>query len=182
MKEIVQKETPVLRDIALDVPVDEITSPRIQKIISEMKESLASQEDGVAIAAPQIGYKLRIFVVSGKVAHLIKKPSEVVIENPADTVYINPVFTKLSKEKKLTEEGCLSVRYLYGKVRRSTKATLKAYNENGVRFTKGGSGLLAQIFQHEIDHLEGILFIDKAKNLQEIIPEHIKNVTNKKTN
>lgn len=173
---IVQKDTPILRDKAKDVAQSEITSPRIQKIIAEMKEALASQEDGVAIAAPQIGYPLRIFVVSGKVARIIKKD----VENSEDITYINPVITKISKEKKLTEEGCLSVRYLYGKVKRSIKATISAYNENGKKFTKGGAGLLAQIFQHETDHLNGILFIDKAKNLQEIIPDHLKNLVDKK--
>jgi peptide deformylase len=68
-------------------------------------------------------------------------------------------------------EGCLSVRPLYGKVRRATRATIEAYNENGKKFTKEGVGLLAHIFQHETDHLNGILFIDKAKNLQEIFTE-----------
>jgi peptide deformylase len=90
-----------------------------------------------------------------------------------DSVYINPVMKKMSKSKKMVEEGCLSVRYLYGKVNRSTKATIEAYDENGNKFTKGGSGLLAQIFQHEYDHLNGILFIDKAKGLEEIPPKQI---------
>ncbi len=173
MKEIVQKNAAVLRQTAKEVPVKEITTPRIQKILAEMKEALASQDDGVAIAAPQIGYEQRIFVVSGKVINLMKgaeNPSE---NPPADSVYINPTITKISKEKNMTEEGCLSVRYLYGKVKRSTKATVKAYDENGKKFTKGGAGLLAQIFQHEVDHLNGILFIDKAKSLEEIIPEKI---------
>jgi peptide deformylase len=71
------------------------------------------------------------------------------------------------------EEGCLSVRYLYGKVRRSKKATIEAYNEHGKKFTAGASGILAQIFQHETDHLNGILFIDKAKQIEEILPEHM---------
>ena len=66
------------------------------------------------------------------------------------------------------EEGCLSVRPLFGKVRRATRATVEAYNERGEKFTMEGTGLLAHVFQHEIDHLEGVLFIDKAKNLREI--------------
>jgi peptide deformylase len=171
MIKIVQRDAPVLREIAKDVPVKDITTSRIQKILHEMKEALASQDDGVAIAAPQIGYPLRIFVVSGKVENIVKKLDAENLPIPEDTVYINPVVTKLSKEKDMTEEGCLSVRYLYGEVRRSKKATVEAYDENGKKFTKGGSGLLAQIFQHETDHLNGILFIDKAKNLEEIPPE-----------
>jgi peptide deformylase len=175
MKKIVQRDAPVLREVAKEVPIKEITSPKIQKIIAEMKEALASQDDGVAIAAPQIGYSLSIFVVSGKINQFIGTKGEV---NPnetlEDSIYINPKIIKTSKETKFLEEGCLSVRYLYGKVKRHTKATIEAYDEKGKKITKGASGLLAQIFQHETDHLNGVLFIDKAKNLEEIIPEHLK--------
>ena len=66
------------------------------------------------------------------------------------------------------EEGCLSVRDYYGKIKRSTKATVRAYDENGNPFERGGSRLLAQIFQHEIDHLNGTLFTDSAKDVQKI--------------
>jgi peptide deformylase len=172
-KKILQKESPVLRDIAEAVPLEKIKTPRIRQIISEMKEALASQDDGVAIAAPQIGYSVRIFVVSGRVEYMKrhkKDPTEKDLV-PADTVYINPTIKKVSQEKKTVEEGCLSVRYLYGKVSRGNKALIEAYDEHGKKFTKGASGLLAQIFQHEVDHLNGILFIDKAKYVEEILPE-----------
>ena len=66
------------------------------------------------------------------------------------------------------EEGCLSVRDIYGKVKRYQKATISAYDENGKKFTMGGSGLLAQVFQHECDHLEGVLFIDKAISIEKL--------------
>ena len=74
----------------------------------------------------------------------------------------------------VVEEGCLSVRFLYGQVSRSKKALLEAYDESGKKFERGGAGLLSQIFQHEVDHLNGILFIDKAKYVEEILPENIK--------
>jgi len=164
MAKILQKEEKVLREIAKEIPEGEIKSKKIQKIISDMKSLLAKEPDGVAIAAPQIGAPFRIFVVSGKVRSFIEKTSE---EYP-DSVFINPKITKLSKDKKLMEEGCLSVRYLYGKVRRSNKASVEAYDENGKFFKRGASGLLAQIFQHECDHLDGVLFIDKARDLEEI--------------
>lgn len=170
MKKIVQRDAEILRETAKEVPVSEIGTAKINKIIKEMKEALASQEDGVAIAAPQIGYPLRIFVVSGKVEHIIKGIDDEKIPKPEDVVFINPIIKKLSKEKKFTEEGCLSVRYLYGKVKRSTKASVEAYDENGKKKMIGATGLLAQIFQHETDHLDGVLFIDKAKNLEEIPP------------
>src|SRR3989344_8943438 len=75
MKKILQKEAPVLREICQNIPLNSIGSPKIQNIIKEMKIALASQDDGVAIAAPQIGYPLRIFVVSGRVNNITKKES-----------------------------------------------------------------------------------------------------------
>ena len=165
MVKIVQKEDPVLRQIALEVPVADILLPKIQKIITDMKKALASQDDGVAIAAPQIGIPLRIFVMAGKATDIVKR-----VEGHSDEVYINPVITKISKDKKVVEEGCLSVRYLYGKTKRATRATVEAYNEKGEKITRGASGLIAQIFQHETDHLNGILFTDHAKSIRDLPP------------
>ncbi|MEI6480019.1 MAG: peptide deformylase [bacterium] len=166
MVKIVQKEDPVLRQVAQEVPVDEIITPKIQKIIADMKKALASQDDGVAIAAPQIGVPLRIFVMSGKAVDIAKKTT-----GNIDEVYINPIITKISKDRKMVDEGCLSVRYLYGKMKRATRATVEAYNEKGEKFSRGASGLIAQIFQHETDHLDGILFIDNAKSIRDVPPK-----------
>lgn len=173
----------VLRQVAQEVPVAEIKTTRIKKILAEMSAALKSQDDGVAIAAPQIGYPLRIFVVSGKIfarefsqnkppsdSPLIKGEKKTQENSPADLVFINPKITKLSREKEWVPEGCLSVRWLYGKALRSKKATVSAYDEQGKKFTRGASGLLAQIFQHETDHLDGILFIDHAKDVKEELP------------
>lgn len=188
MKKILQRNETVLREIAEKVPLEEIKSNKIQKIIEEMKIALDSQDDGVAIAAPQIGYSLRIFVVSKKVDSIIKEeknaldisPEEpenkesLAIPETNDMVFINPVIKKISKERRLVDEGCLSVRYLYGKVSRAIKVKVEAYDENGKKFERGGTGLMAQIFQHETDHLDGVLFIDKAKDLEEIPPVAVK--------
>jgi peptide deformylase len=174
MIEIVQNGDPVLRKIAAEVPVSTITKPKIQKVIADMKKALHSQDDGVAIAAPQIGISLRIFIVSGKIFEedfIRGKSAPETVQNYPDLVFINPIFTKISKDKKLLSEGCLSVRPIYGKVRRATKASMEAYDEKGLKFKKEGTGLLAHIFQHETDHLDGILFIDKAKNLHESTSE-----------
>lgn len=179
MKKILQKESESLRKISNKVPLESISSAKIQKILKEMKEALLSQNDGVAIAAPQIGYSLRIFVVSNKVFEIVKSKKKSLDNSTKpilnDLIFINPEIKKLSKEKKIVEEGCLSVRYLYGKVSRSRKATVEAYDENGKKFSRGGTGLMAQIFQHEIDHLDGTLFIDKATNLEEMPPEKVTN-------
>jgi peptide deformylase len=175
---IVQKENKILRKKALHVPLDRISSKEIGRIISVMKKALASQKDGVAIAAPQIGESLQIFVVSGRVFRMLEKDgsptpkkSPKKSEPIPEKIFINPQMLKLSRDKEWVEEGCLSVRYLYGQVNRAKKAKVRAYDEKGNVFEIGGSGLLAQIFQHEMDHLEGILFIDKAKDIMELTLE-----------
>jgi peptide deformylase len=176
MTQIVDRDDPVLRKTAKEVPTDEILSPKFQKIILDMKIALKSQDDGVAIAAPQIGASWRIFVVSARAQRLSKKKNgEDTAVELEDLVFINPVILRLSKKKKKMEEGCLSVRWLYGQVERCEKVQLKAYDEKGELIERGSSGLLAQIFQHEIDHLDGVLFIDKAENLEEIPPEDLAN-------
>lgn len=169
MADIVQSQDPILRGKAKNVPVKDITSEKIQKIISDMKEAVSTQKDGVAIAAPQIGIPLKIFLVSD---NIMKEADAEYKSIGRDLVFINPVILKLSREKHEVEEGCLSVRWKYGKVRRSIKATIKGYNEYGEKIERGASGLLAQIFQHETDHLEGVLFIDKAKDIQDIPPNN----------
>ncbi len=171
---IVQKGDPVLRQVARNIPLTEIKTSKIQKILADMSAAMETQDDGVAIAAPQIGVPLRIFVVSKKVqAYNLGKENLTAddLKDFKDEVYINPEITKLSRQKVRLDEGCLSVRYYYGKVERSEKATVTAYDENGKKFTRGASGLLAQIFQHETDHLNGILFIDKADDLVNVPPE-----------
>jgi len=176
MVHIVQKSNPILHEIAKPVPVKDITSPHIQKIIADMKEALRSQDDGVAIAAPQIDVSLRIFVVSGK-AFIYNEEEGTVPDKPAppDMVFINPKILKLSKSRVVVPEGCLSVRWLYGKTIRAEKARIQAYDEKGKIFEYGGSGLVAQIFQHETDHLEGVLFTDHATEIKDMPPEKTSN-------
>jgi peptide deformylase len=183
-KKILQKNEKVLRQIAKEVSLEDIKTARIQKILAEMSAALKSQSDGVAIAAPQIGYSLRIFVVAGKIFRKDfpmkvsdnkengeKDKQTTKAEEDKDVVFINPKISKLSRAKEWMPEGCLSVRPLYGKTWRSLKATITAYDENGKKFTRGASQLLAQIFQHETDHLNGILFIDHAKDVKEETPQ-----------
>jgi peptide deformylase len=176
MTEILQNGAPVLRKKAAEVPLDDITSVKFKKILRDMADALFSQDDGVAIAAPQIGQSLRIFLVAKAALDMPENVEErkqlgsrrEVKQKAGYLTYINPVIIKLSREKALLDEGCLSVRPLYGKVKRAKKASIRAYDENGKLCTRGASGLLAQIFQHECDHLEGVLFIDKATDLKEM--------------
>lgn len=167
-------KNPVLRERAEEVPVSAIAGASVQKVIREMKQALAKESDGVAIAAPQIGQPLRIFVVAGKIFDPVwaegGEAAAKLAKTEDDLVFINPKITKRSKKTKMLAEGCLSVRWLYGKVKRHANVTIEAYDERGTKTSRGAGGLLAQIFQHEIDHLDGILFIDKAEGLEEVPP------------
>jgi len=168
MPTILQQQDPVLRKKSKEVDLSEITSPEIKNIITEMKAALATQNDGIAIAAPQIGYSLRIFLVSGSVLKLADKKYK---DDESDMIFINPVISKLSREKQEVEEGCLSIRWKYGMIKRAMKVSIEAYDEHGKLVKRGASGLLAQVFQHECDHLDGVLFIDKAHDIKEVPPE-----------
>ena len=192
MHGLVNKNSKVLREIASEVPENAIGNVKIKKIIADMKKALHAEEDGVAIAAPQIGASLRIFIVAGRAFDITYSESGEIVKNGAkkekrgqkklpDLVCINPSVIKKSRAGTHMVEGCLSLRWLYGSVRRSKKVTIEAYDEHGKKFTRGASGLLAQIFQHEIDHLDGILFTDKASEVENIPPEIQKEVSKKVT-
>lgn len=170
--EIYQKDNPkqekVLRKISEEVDLNELNSEKIQSIISDMQYFLEVQPDGAALAAPQIGKNYRIFIVSKTVFEASGRTIA-----PEDTVFINPKILKQSKKKDLLDEGCFSVRWMYGEVDRYRNTTIQAYNLKGELKEWSSGGLLAQVFQHEIDHLDGILFCDKAINLERMNQEEI---------
>lgn len=157
-------ENPVLRKTAKHVPDALIGSPELARLIAEMRGLLAKEEYGVALAAPQVGESLRLFVVSPDSARRRNARYKDAPEIPAvsDCVYINPEIVKMSRTKKDKHEGCLSIRGKWGMVPRAEKVTLRYTDENGEKKERGASGLLAHIFQHEMDHLEGIVYTDKA--------------------
>ena len=160
---ILQQNNEILRQRAQKVDPEDISSEKIQNLIKELKKTLDETEKGVAIASPQIGKSIRIFVVSDKIFEK---------DFTQNFVFINPEFIEYSEEKEWGEEGCLSIEKgdVYGEVERFSKCTIKALDERGNKFTQKAEEFLARIFQHEIDHLDGILFIDKAKNLEKIQP------------
>ncbi len=166
MAKLVHESHEALHRTAEEVPISDITSPEIQKVIKDMRKALTSYDvegfNGVAIAAPQIGIPLRIFLVHD--TNKDRKADEEAEQIP-DLVAINPRIVKLSKKSHIVGEGCLSVPEHYGAVKRATNATIRAHDEHGVEFERGAGGLLAQIFQHECDHLDGILFIDRAEKV-----------------
>jgi peptide deformylase len=167
------EDNPALRLISKEIPKSEIKGTHVQKLISEMKKLLSKEEYGVALAAVQVGEPVRLFIVSGKALARGSRnaPDEDVrqkkvdLPDADDQVYINPVILKKSRGKINKHEGCLSIRGKWGIVPRAEKATVRARDEHGTEFTRGAAGFLAHIFQHEMDHLEGILYIDKALEL-----------------
>lgn len=163
---IVQTGALVLRQKAAPVLKEEFGSKALLATIKKMEKALAKEKFGVAIAAPQIGVSKRIFVVADKA---FEKDAEEIKEKHSaiKKIFINPEIIRLSKKKKEMAEGCLSVRGKYGSVLRHEKASVRAQDIDGTQFTYQGSGLLAHIFQHECDHLDGILYTDKASQLRD---------------
>jgi methionyl-tRNA formyltransferase len=164
MKPIVQDGEPVLRTLASEVPSKLFNTPELREMLKDMEEALDAEVDGVALAAPQIALPYRIFIV--RYDRMEGPPQDGSTQAPEVGIFINPVLQKTSKKKVELDEGCLSVRGYYGKTDRHERATVEAYDERGVRFTRGAGGILAQAFQHELDHLNGVLFIDHAHNVK----------------
>lgn len=121
----------------------------VRSLIEQMKEVIR-QNNGVGLAAIQIGEPTRIIICE--------------IDDKFYT-FINPEIIKSFSETLVTEEGCLSLPNIYGEVERPKKIILKAVNFDGKKIKMKAFGLLARVIQHELDHLDGILFIDKAKNI-----------------
>ncbi len=174
MKAIVQEKAAILRKKAEPVPEKMFGTEKLSSIIADMAEALDKELDGVALAAPQIAVPYRIFIVrKDRTLPLPPMPSEekrLPQRTPEVEVYINPEIVKTSRKRQKADEGCLSVRGMYGTTKRHERVTVRAEREDGSRFTRGAGGLLAQIFEHEVDHLNGILFIDHAENLVELTP------------
>jgi len=167
---IATKGARVLAHKAKDLPKTMFGTKELDKLLSRMSAALRATEHGVAIAANQIDLTWRIFVVRGFVMAGKERSDE-----DKDVEFVNPKITKLSRKKELLEEACLSVPGYHGNVKRALRATVEARDRNGKRFERGASGLLAQIFQHETDHLEGILYVDKAEEVFENGPEEDNN-------
>lgn len=159
MKPIVQDGDPVLRLHAQAVDPALFGGDELRRDLKDMEDALDAEPDGVALAAPQIGISKRIFIVRYDRMRPNRNEGP---ELPERGVFINPTFVKTSRRMEEMDEGCLSVRGVFGKTFRHERATVTAYDENGKKFERGGGGILAQAFQHEIDHLDGMLFTDHA--------------------
>lgn len=142
---IVWYPDPVLRRKALPVDADD---ENVRAVATRMIE-LMHEADGVGLAGPQVGLSWRLFVTNARDT------------DPEDRVFINPVVTLGRSELVLAEEGCLSLPEILVKVRRPDHAEISAVGLDGRPFTLAADGLLARIWQHELDHLDGVLIIDR---------------------
>lgn len=155
--DIVTHPTPSLRDRSVEVDPREITTPEFQAYLDALTHTMLVK-DGVGIASPQVGRNIRAIVI-----------------NINDTIecYINPEIVKTSEAMQEGEEGCLSVPGIYGLVDRHKRITVHALNRHGRRVEMDLRNFPAVVFQHEIDHLNGVLFIDKMKQATGPAARHI---------
>jgi peptide deformylase len=168
MKHILQTSIPtedaVLREESMLVPDELFGTPELHAMIADMEESLDAEHNGVALAAPQIGLLWRIFIV--RYDRMLPPPEEgEEAPVPEIGIFINPSIVRTSKRRLEMDEGCLSVHSHFGKTKRFDRATVRAQDTHGNWFERGAGGILSQAYQHEIDHLNGMLFIDHATNL-----------------
>lgn len=166
------KETDPLRTVSREIKQSEWGSEELLAQINDMKETLLDIPDGVALASPQVGINKRLFVIADRAFEPEAKWKP--------TVFANPRIIKASKKSAEMHEGCLSVRYVYGKTVRHINVTVEAYNEYGIKFTYEATGLIAHIIQHEIDHLDATLFVDHGYDFEEYTQEDIDNNLKKK--
>ncbi|MDI9404098.1 MAG: peptide deformylase [Limnohabitans sp.] len=149
-RDIVVHPHPVLRKKASTV---ESIDARIRGVVEDMRR-IARELDGIGIAAPQVGESLRIFLTC---AH----------EGEPERVFINPRL-EISGEGVLHDEGCLSLPDIRGEILRPVAARITALDLDGQEFTLESSAFLARVWQHEFDHLEGILIIDRMRPLDRL--------------
>ena len=148
---IITNPNPILRKKSDAVLEKDISAKDFQKLCFDMEKTMVAK-DGVGLAAPQIGKNIRIIVINTKDGVICM---------------INPKIMKRSITKEWGEEGCLSVPGVFGKVKRNKKILCVYFDKNAKKQTIDANGLLARVIQHEIDHLDGILFIDTAKDIVE---------------
>jgi peptide deformylase len=146
--QIVQEHDPILRQKSKIIPA---VTPSVVRLLDNLKDTLAAQKTGVGLAAPQIGISKRAIVARLQ-------------EEEEFYELINPEIVE-SEGVERDSEGCLSVPNWVGEVDRAVKVRIRALNRMGATAEYTAEGYLARVFQHEIDHLDGILFVDRAVKL-----------------
>ena len=157
LREIVLDGHPTLRKVAKKVDSKEIAEPLFQQLIDDMFETMYAAP-GVGLAAPQVNVSKRLFVID---VHDDEHPPAAVI---------NPKIESAEEEIEVTE-GCLSVPGMVGEITRFKRIAITGLDRDGNKIRLEGEGLFAQCLQHEIDHLNGELYLDKARNVRPAVTE-----------
>jgi peptide deformylase len=161
-----QAGDPVLRKQSRTLTKDEITSPPIQQLIELMREAMRAAP-GVGLAAPQIGESIQLAVIEDQPAYIADVSAEQLAERQRAVipfhVIINPKLSFLDNSSAEFFEGCLSVAGFSAIVDRALNVRVECLNERGEEVTINAQGWYARILQHEIDHLNGTLYIDRMK-------------------
>ena len=155
---------PILREISKQVDLKELADQQgeLQDFIDDMIDTM-HEEDGVGLAAPQVNRSLQIVVLEYDNNERYPDESSIPL-----TVLVNPILSDYGEEKVLGWESCLSLVDFRGLVPRSTSVTLKAYDRDGDRIEKRATGFEAVVLQHEIDHLNGKVFLDRMEDLTKL--------------
>ena len=163
---IVQAGDPVLRERGLELTKDEIKSAEVQRLIELMRDTM-HEAPGVGLAAPQVGVSIQLAVIEDQPEYLAHHTAEELAKAQRSAVpfhvIINPKLTLLGDESAQFFEGCLSVEGYQAIVDRSLNVHVECLNERGEEVTINAHGWYARILQHEIDHLNGTLYIDRMK-------------------
>lgn len=168
IKQVTQVGHPVIRKISGPVPQKDIGSKKINAIIKNLTDSMR-YHGLVGMAAPQIDINLRTFVTEIRKTKLRKNQS--LKEIDPLRIFINPKIVSFSKQKISGYEGCGSVAgaQLFGKVSRPKSVTVRAQDARGERFELRATGLLARVIQHEYDHIDGTVFIDRVTDTKSLM-------------
>jgi len=155
--------TPSLHEPSQALTKDEILSPKIQKLIQDMIPTMYRGK-GIGLAAPQVGVNVKLCVIGKEAIPEDFFPKD----STKDLVLINPTYKRTGKRVVQETEGCLSVPGKQGKVKRYRQVHVDALDEQGNPLSFEAGGYLAHVAQHETDHLNGIVYIDKAETIWEI--------------
>jgi peptide deformylase len=155
---IVQLGDPILRQRARTVSLEALATPEMQGFIDDLVETM-HHAHGAGLAAPQVGHSVAIAAV-----HIRDNPRYPYKPHVPLTVFVNPVLTVASEETAWVYEGCLSVPNLRGRVRRHMHVRVQALDRHGAPLDLEVTGLTAGTYQHEFDHLEGKLFVDRVED------------------
>lgn len=158
VRRILADPDPILHKVAKKVTALELKMPLVQQLIDDMIETMY-KAPGIGLAAPQVGVSKRVIVVD-------------VGEEHSPYALVNPTLTDFEGEETSTE-GCLSIPGIIGDVTRAQRCVLSGWDRLGKKVRIEADGLLARCFQHEVDHLDGVLITDKAANIRVAIPADI---------